>query len=152
MVAKPEVVTPAPFKFAKIHPQLLEHGKSLEMLIRGQVVNFMVQVLADGGETNLHSHSGSEEIWLVLSGQATFYTTDDEIAGVMDKNEAFYVPAGAPYWFESTSEENLVMLRIGAKVAVEDQRTDHTPRNFPLSTEPGGRIPPVVKEGVFFGD
>jgi len=147
-----ERVTPAPFKFAKIHPQLLEEGKSLEMLLRGEVVNFMVQVLASGGETNLHSHSGSEEIWLVLSGQATFYTTGDEIAGVMNKNEALYVPANAPYWFESTSDENLVMLRIGAKVSTEDKRTDHTPRNFPLSTEPGGRIPPVYKEGVFFGD
>ncbi len=106
----------SPYKTFTVRPQLLESGKQSHRLVNNEHVSLGVQVVAQGGETNLHAHSAADEIWYVLQGQATFYGECDEIIAKLGRNEGLLIPRGAPYWFESSQPENLVILRFGAKV------------------------------------
>ena len=143
----------APYKTFQIRPQLLESGKTVQFMKLGEALTCSVQVVASGGETNLHAHTGSEAIWLVLNGRATFYGEADRVIATLGRNDALYIPAGAPYWFESSSPDNLVILRFGAMLAnVENKRIDYSERKFALRGEAGyGDRPTKVMEGAFFG-
>jgi mannose-6-phosphate isomerase-like protein (cupin superfamily) len=119
------------------------------------VLSCGVQVIAGGGETNLHAHAGNDAVWLVLQGEAVFYGTGDQELARLGKYEGLLIPGGAPYWFESGSDaENLVILRVGAQDRnIQAGRVDYTERKFATSgSEGGGRRPVVFKEGTFFGD
>jgi len=133
------------FQTFAVAPQLLKHGKTSTRLVRTDHLNSGVQVVADGGETNLHAHTSQDEIWFVLSGAATFYTQNDAIVATLRQNEGLLIPHGAPYWFESSSDENLVVLRFGAAVpeAGPDQRIDLQQRTFAVKGEAGGVERPV---------
>jgi mannose-6-phosphate isomerase-like protein (cupin superfamily) len=128
------------FQTFAVAPELLKHGKTSTRLVRTDHLNSGVQVVAQGGETNLHAHSSQDEIWFVLSGTATFYTEGDAVVARLGKHEGLLIPHGAPYWFESSSEENLVILRFGAAVpeAGPDRRIDMQERKWAVSGEPGG--------------
>jgi mannose-6-phosphate isomerase-like protein (cupin superfamily) len=138
---------PAPFQTFAVKPQLLEEGKTSTRLVRTDHLNSGVQVVARGGETNLHAHSSQDEIWFVLSGEATFYTEGDRIVARLGKHDGLLIPHNAPYWFESSSPENLVILRFGASVpeAGPDRRIDMQERKWAVSGEAGG----VPREVVF---
>lgn len=143
----------APFKVFEVRPQLLESGKISNRLVRSDLISCGVQVVASGGETNLHAHKAEDAIWLVLNGQATFYTTDDRIVASVGKYEGVLVPRGAPYWFESSSDENLVIMRIGARAQTEEPgRVDYTPRAFATGDEAGPRHEAKPLDGKRFGD
>jgi mannose-6-phosphate isomerase-like protein (cupin superfamily) len=131
---------PSPFQTFSVAPQLLKHGKTSTRLVRTDHLNSGVQVVAEGGETNLHAHSSQDEIWFVLSGAATFYTEGDAIVARLGKHDGLLIPHGAAYWFESASDENLVILRFGAAVpeAGPDRRIDLQERKWAVSGEPGG--------------
>src|SRR5919197_1582522 len=93
--------TPNPFQTFAVTPQLLKHGKTSTRLVRTDHLNSGVQVVAQGGETNLHAHSSQDEIWFVLSGSATFYTTGHRIVARLAQHAGLLIQNEAPYWFES---------------------------------------------------
>ena len=128
------------FQTFTVAPQLLKHGKTSTRLVRTDHINSGVQVVAEGGETNLHAHSSQDEIWFVLSGIAAFYTEGDAVVARLTKHQGLLIPHGAAYWFESSSDENLVILRFGAAVpeAGPDRRIDMRERKWAVSGEPGG--------------
>ncbi|MBV9323674.1 MAG: cupin domain-containing protein [Chloroflexi bacterium] len=140
--------TPGQFQTFTVEPPLLEQGKTSTRLVRTDYLNSGVQVVADGGETNLHAHSSQDEIWFVLSGEATFYTEGDRVVGRLGKHQGLLIPHNVPYWFESSSQtgENLVILRFGASVpeAGPDRRIDWQERKWAVSGEPGGAPREVV--------
>jgi mannose-6-phosphate isomerase-like protein (cupin superfamily) len=120
------------FQHFAVKPRLLESGKTVTELVKGGAISCGVQVIADGGETNLHSHKGNDAIWFVLQGAATFYTTENRVVATVQKNEGLLIPREVPYWFESASEENLVVLRFGAAVRGEPTgRVDYTSSKVP---------------------
>jgi mannose-6-phosphate isomerase-like protein (cupin superfamily) len=131
---------PAPFQVFTVRPQLLKHGKTSTRLVRTDHLNSGVQVVAEGGETNLHAHSSQDEIWFVLEGEATFYTEGERVVARLGKHQGLLIPHGAAYWFESASGENLVILRFGAAVpeAGPDRRIDLQERTWAVSGEAGG--------------
>jgi len=133
------------FQTFAVAPQLLKRGKTSTRLVKTEHLNSGVQVVADGGETNLHAHSSQDEIWFVLSGSATFYTEGDTVVASLGPHEGLLIPHGAPYWFESSSPENLVILRFGAAVAGAgpDRRIDFQQRTFAVKDEVGGVPRPV---------
>lgn len=138
----------APFQVAKIRPQMVSRGKTSTSLVRAGQLGIGVQVASsDGGETNLHAHPGTDSAWMVLGGKAKFYTVNDRPIAELGKNEIVSIPAGAPYWFESSSDEPLVILHITSRIPGLEgaSRIDYTPRTV------GGenRIREVV-EGQFF--
>jgi mannose-6-phosphate isomerase-like protein (cupin superfamily) len=138
--------TPGQFQTFAVRPQLLKEGKTSTRLVRTDHLNSGVQVVASGGETNLHAHSSQDEIWFVLSGEATFYTEGDTVVARLGTHDGLLIPHNAAYWFESSSEENLVIMRFGASVpeAGPDRRIDMHERKWAVSGEPGGAPRAVV--------
>jgi mannose-6-phosphate isomerase-like protein (cupin superfamily) len=128
------------FQTFTVAPQLLKHGKTSTRLVRTDHLNSGVQVVAEGGETNLHAHTSQDEIWFVVSGAATFYTDGNAVVATLRQHQGLLIPHGAPYWFESASEENLVILRFGATVpeAGPDRRIDLQQRTWAVKGEAGG--------------
>ena len=60
------------FKYEK--PDQVPLGKISLGLCRSDILSVGVQVvLKEEGGTNLHSHTGQDEAWIVLSGRAKFY-------------------------------------------------------------------------------
>lgn len=140
----------APFQINKVRPPLVSRGKTSQQVVSAGRLNIGVQSLGnEGGETNLHSHPNSDSAWMVLQGKAKFYTVNDRLLGELGKYEVISIPAGTPYWFD-TSDPNdpLVILHITSKIPeVHTGRIDYSPRDV------GGenRIREVIP-GKFFGD
>src|SRR4051812_7108815 len=93
---------PTPFKVTKIRPPLAKRGKLTQQIGRVGCLDMGVQVVApDEGETNLHAHPGLDTAWVVLDGEAFFYSAGEELIAQLGKNETIMIPAGAPYWFKA---------------------------------------------------
>jgi len=57
-----------------------------------------------------------------------FYVDGDKLIGEFKKGEGILIPRGFQYWFESSSNEALEILRVTAKdQTVENQRVNLTP-------------------------
>ena len=83
-------------------------------LASSDLLSVNVQVVSrEGGETNLHAHSGQDAVWFVLAGRAKFYGKDGEAVELGPK-DALFIPKGTPYWFESVSDEPLEIMRNAA--------------------------------------
>ena len=80
-----------------------------------------MQVVKSGGENNLHSHTGEDAFWMVLSGAVKFYGEGDKVIGQFNKGEGLLIPRGFNYWFESASDEPLEIIRVAAR----DQNTEN---------------------------
>lgn len=96
--------------------------RTIEYLAKGQYSQSLgetdgfwakIKIYAGGGENALHAHFDQAHSFVVLEGQMTYYDRDGT-ATVLNKYEGVMIPRGVFYRFESTSEENLVMLRFAA--------------------------------------
>jgi mannose-6-phosphate isomerase-like protein (cupin superfamily) len=84
-----------------------------------------VQVVKDGGENNLHTHTGDDAFWYVINGAVRFYGEGDALIGEYKKGEGILIPRGFKYWFESAAQEPLEILRVTARDQnVENKRVD----------------------------
>jgi hypothetical protein len=96
-----DLETPAPFKVAKINPQMVSRGK------RGRCLGPYSQGRSgchQGGETN-HTPTGQRRFtWLVVAGQATFTRGDGSCATQQNDLQT----PGTPYWFESSKEAPII--------------------------------------------
>jgi mannose-6-phosphate isomerase-like protein (cupin superfamily) len=109
-------------------PQFQGVKKSM-LLCSSDLMKVMVQVVKDGGENNLHSHTGDDAFWYVISGAVKFYGAEDKMIGELKKGEGILIPRGFAYWFESSGSEPLEILRVTAKdQTIENKRIDHTPQ------------------------
>src|SRR6266511_4308403 len=90
------------FQLFKIHPQLLDSGKETTSLINSDIMNCTVMVAQNGGETIVHAHESMEQVFIVLAGQCTFYSTLHEVVGVLGPMEGILVPRGTTSWYEKT--------------------------------------------------
>jgi mannose-6-phosphate isomerase-like protein (cupin superfamily) len=107
-------------------PQFDGVKKTLQVC-NSDLMKVQVQVVKDGGENNLHSHTGDDAFWYVMSGAVKFYGEGDEVIGEFNKGEGILIPRGFKYWFESSSSEPLEILRVTAKDQnIENQRVDHS--------------------------
>ena len=142
---------PTVFKMAA---QLLEQGRTDTPLCATEGMTARLKVYASGGENALHAHPHEDHMFIVLQGSATFFDPDGEMAN-LGANEGIMLPKGSYYRFHATSDEPLVLLRVGAKAA--QATSEHDRLNIygdPLPTDaPGNGPPPRVtpREGEFFG-
>ena len=131
------------FELFEVKPQLVAKGKKTTELVRTDLIRANVQVVTEGGENNLHAHTGMDAIWFVLQGAVTFYGQGDQVIGKLDKHQGIMIPRAAPYWFESAGEEPLVILHVMAyQPGAVAKRIDYTPRK---------ELPREMAEGKFFG-
>lgn len=104
-----------------------EGVKKTLQVCSSDLMKVQVQVVKDGGENNLHTHTGDDAFWYVISGAVKFYGEGDRLVGEYKKGEGILIPRGYKYWFESAAPEPLEILRVTAKdQKVENQRVDHS--------------------------
>src|SRR5947209_11785205 len=92
---------------------LLSSGRTNLSVAETDLLKLRVKVYAEGGENGLHTHKDEDHAFVVLQGQATF-RDENETVTVVNQYEGILLPRGAFYWFQSTGDENLVLLRVGA--------------------------------------
>ena len=113
--------------FQYVRPDVLTKPKMHFNMARSEVLGFNIQVLKDGGETNLHAHAASDAVWFVLGGRVRFYDSHDHAFGEFGLHEGVAIPRAAPYWFESASDEPLEIIRASATKLANNRRLDFTP-------------------------
>jgi mannose-6-phosphate isomerase-like protein (cupin superfamily) len=128
---------------------LLSEGRTNLQVAATDLLKLRVKVYAEGGENGLHRHLDEDHSFVVLQGQATFHDDEDNIS-IVSKYEGIMLPRGAYYWFQSTGDENLVLLRVGA-----GRKSDRNYRlgteGRPLTREENKHIDGVPIPGKFFG-
>ena len=113
------------FKYER--PEFGGVKKSIQ-LCKSDILRGLVQVVKKGGENNLHTHTGDDAFWLVLSGAVRFYGEGDKLIAELKKLGGIMIPRGFMYWFESASEEPLEILRVSARdQSTENKRINYTP-------------------------
>jgi mannose-6-phosphate isomerase-like protein (cupin superfamily) len=89
--------------------------KKTILMCSSDLMRVHAQVVKSGGENNLHTHTGEDAFWLVLSGAVKFYGEGDTVIADLKKHEGILIPRNFKYWFESASDEPLEILRIAAR-------------------------------------
>src|SRR5207247_10847031 len=97
-------------KIFKYQTPEFEGVKKSTIVCNSDLMKVMVQVVKNGGENNLHSHTGDDAFWYVLSGALKFYSDGDKLIGELQKGEEILIPRGLQYWFESAASEQLEIL------------------------------------------
>jgi mannose-6-phosphate isomerase-like protein (cupin superfamily) len=119
---------PQEAKIFKYQTPQFDGVKESMIVCKSDLMKVMVQVVKDGGENNLHSHTGDDAFWYVMSGAVKFYGEGDKLIGEFKKGEGILIPRDFKYWFESSAKEPLEILRVTAKDQnVENKRLNHTP-------------------------
>ena len=102
--------------FFKLAAPLLDAGNTETPLAVGEHLWLKIKVYAKGGENQLHAHPYQDHSFIVLSGGARFHGPRGE-ARELGPNEGIFLPKGCFYWFETISDDPMVLLRLGATVA-----------------------------------
>jgi len=68
-----------------------------------------------GGENRMHMHPTEDHTFYVLQGQGTFRLESDENEVVVNQYEGVFLPRGTNYWFTSTGDKTLIILRVGTE-------------------------------------
>ncbi len=100
-------------------PTYKERVKQIANVVRGDLLRLNVQIVKEGGENNLHYHTGGDTVWMVLKGAARFYGVGDKLLGEVGPNGGILLPGGSRYWFEKIGSEDLEILQIVAKESRE---------------------------------
>ncbi len=109
---KAQIVEAKP-AFFKLEAQLPQQGRTDTPVAASDKMWVVLKTYAADGENGLHAHPNEDHTFVVLQGEATFYGPNDETRTI-GKNEGVLLPHGTFYWFKATSDEPLVMVRIGA--------------------------------------
>ncbi len=114
-------------KIFKYQTPEFEGVKKSMIVCNSDLMKVMVQVVKDGGENNLRTHTGDDAFWYVMNGAVKFYGEGDTLIGDFKKGEGILIPRGFKYWFESSASEALEILRVTAKdQTVENKRVNLT--------------------------
>jgi mannose-6-phosphate isomerase-like protein (cupin superfamily) len=90
-----------------------------QSVARSPMMTVLVHRWATGGEVALHTHPFQDAAWTVLQGRVKFYGENDNLLGDLGPHQGIFIPGGTYYWFENTSDEELVMTRISTTVPKE---------------------------------
>lgn len=105
-----------------------EGVKKSTLVCSSDLMRVMVQEVREGGENNLHSHTGEDAFWFVIKGAVKFYGEGDKVLGEFRQNEGILIPRGFNYWFESASDEPLEILRVSARDQnLQNKRVNYAP-------------------------
>lgn len=128
--------------------------KSLR-LSRTDSLTVSVQIINSGGETNMHSHTGEDEAWVVVNGRVRFYgrssTTEsgEELVGELGPRQGIMIPKGVPYWFEPVGDDQLEILRVSSiDKSIKGERVNYQPlKDWQVDHELGGRDATAAERG-----
>jgi mannose-6-phosphate isomerase-like protein (cupin superfamily) len=111
-----------------------------------------LKVYASGGENGLHAHPNEDHMFVVLQGSARFFGPNEETAD-LGKYQGIMLPAGSYYKFQSTSEEPLVLMRVGCQAGTGDPsgRLNIAGEPMPGDSKENGRVPVIPRPNAYFG-
>ena len=66
---RPKDAAPKLQTFSYRKPDNLRNGKGIVQLAQSDIIRGRVQIVREGGENNLHSHTGMDGFWFVLAGK-----------------------------------------------------------------------------------
>ncbi len=91
-------------------------GKTKEYfpLCKSDQIRATGSMITEGGENQLHHHTGNDGFWFVLEGRARYYTDGDAVVAELGKHEGVLIPRGFNYWFESVGEKPLELIHVVA--------------------------------------
>lgn len=140
--------------FFHLKAQMLEKGRTNAPVCKTENMWSVLKVYASGGENGLHTHTKEDHIFLVLQGSARFYGPNDETHDV-GTHEGVLLPKGCYYRFHCTSEEPLVLFRIGCHTPeVKDKslpdRLNIKGEPMPGDSPENKKVEVVYKDGVYF--
>lgn len=137
----------------KLEAELLDQGRTMDLLAKSSMLAAHIKVYAEGGENAMHAHTQEDHLFVILGGEATFHLGADERIKVLRKHEGVIIPAGSFYWFISTGSENLILLRVGAKAqgwSDFDDRVNVEGEPFAGDSIENKEVPVIKREGAFF--
>jgi len=146
------IAASAPATPFRLRAQLLKQGRTTDLVTRTDNMRVRIKVYASGGENGLHNHTAEDHFHLVLEGSARFYGPRGEVLDC-GKYEGVMLPAGSFYRFNATSEEPLVLLRVGCKAGEPREHDRVNVYGEPLLTESkeNGQVEVVPRPGEFWG-
>lgn len=141
-----------PASLFKLRAQMLKQGRSTDLVSSTDNMRVHIKVYASGGENGLHNHTDEDHFHLVLEGSARFFGPRGEEVEC-NKYEGIMLPAGAFYRFYATSDEPLVLLRVGAKAppTADCERINIYGDPIPTDSAENGRVEVIPVEGKFWG-
>ena len=79
-----------------------------------------------GGDDGLHTHTGTDSAWFVLSGGRVRFRTPEGKEIILGEHEGLYIPRGAAYGFVALDSEEAEVLHVKARdVTVANERIDY---------------------------
>jgi len=131
---------------------VLAEGRDDQVLSRTQDLSLRLKVYAEGGENAMHYHRDEDHAFIVLQGEATFHLETDDNTRVVGQWEGIMIPKGAPYFFTSTGDVNLVLLRAGSP-GIREQGDRLAPSGGVLEghSEANKHVDGIPVPGKFFG-
>ena len=113
-------------RFRYEDPDLGEKPRAITRLCMGDIMCALVQKITKGGETVLHSHTGMDGFYMVLSGRARFYGEGDTLIGELGPHEGVYIPREVKYWFESAGAEDEPLQLLQVEAFVRQRKNKYT--------------------------
>jgi quercetin dioxygenase-like cupin family protein len=137
--------------FFKLEAQLPTQGRTNIPLASSDSMWVVLKTYASGGENELHAHPHEDHTFVILQGAAKFYGPNKE-ERIAKAGEGVLLPAGTFYWFHVVSEEQLVMLRIGAQAGEGDRfhRID-TEGKLMQGDDPANKQVPLILSDTWYG-
>ena len=144
-------------QFFKLRGELVKQGRTGETVADTGNMWVNLKIYAGGGENGLHNHTAQDHFHLVLSGSARFFGPRGETRDC-GQYEGIMLPKGKYYKFFATSEEPLVMIRVGnpshdkMDAMGGPGRTNIDGSEMRGDSKENKQVPVKFKDGVFFGD
>lgn len=96
---------------------VFEPGDSLfKLCVTGETIQAGLWRALPGEMFWMDRHEGSDELWYIIEGEATFWLPDTRQTMVAERGEFFFVPAGARHQTINRGDEALLVLFASAPV------------------------------------
>jgi mannose-6-phosphate isomerase-like protein (cupin superfamily) len=151
--AEPVATNAKPATTFKLQAQLLDQGRTMDLLARTDVLAAHLKVYSEGGENTIHTHTQEDHLFVILAGEATFHLGREDRVQILRQYEGVIIPAGSYYWFLSSGKENLVLLRVGAKPrgwSDFDDRIGINGKPLPGDSPENKELPVIKRADAFF--
>jgi len=135
----------------KLSAQMLDQGRTDTPLCATDGLTARLKVYASGGENALHAHPHEDHMFVVLQGSAQFHDGDGEVSE-LSAYEGILLPKGSFYRFHATSDEPLVLLRVGAPNQGPEIKPNRPNRIDPAGEPLAGDSKANKRETVRFRD
>ena len=131
----------------------LKQGRTTDIRARTDLMTVTMKVYAEGGENGMHNHPHEDHSFIVLEGEATFHLETDDNIKVVRRYEGILLPKKVNYWFQSTGDQNLVMVRVGAYYPGERPgRLTPDGRDIPGNSVENKQVERIERAGRGFGE